>query len=112
MNYSFILGSGMFGHPCSKWLWGMLLSYFCIVFLIVYTWFLTMLDICKYISHRTLKSFLGIIGIILIYYVYSFCEGKYFECLSSDDPLKVEQTSKKDLWRVEYDKDGNTYVYY
>lgn len=113
MNYTlYILGSGIFDMPRFWWLLGMLLSFFCIAFLIVYTWCLTMFDICKYISHRTLKSFLGIIGIILMYYVFSFCEGKYYEYLYSDDPLKVEQTSKKDLWRIEYDKDGNTYIYY
>lgn len=113
MDYSvYILGSGIIDKPWFWWLLGMLLSFFCIAFLIVYTWCLTMFDFCKYISHRTLKSFLGIIGIILIYYAFSFCEGKYYECLSSDNPLKEEQTSKKNLWRVEQDKDGNTYIYY
>lgn len=113
MDYSvYILGSGIINKPWLWWLLGMFISFSCIVFLIVYTWYLTMFTVSSDIPHRSLRIVLGIIGIILIYYIFSLCEGKYHERLSIDNPLKEEQISKKNLWRVEQDKDGNIYVYY
>lgn len=113
MDYSvYILGSSIIDKPSLWLLLGMFISFSCIVCLIVYTWYFSSGIPHWSLRNVTMLTVFGIIGIILIYYIFSLCEGKYHERLSINNPLKEEQISKKNLWRVEQDKDGNIYVYY
>lgn len=112
MNYSFILGSGMFGHPCSMWLVCMFFIFVSLVLLLNWILWLSLEDGFTGVPHRKLKTFSGVLGCLALYVLLIYINSKYNEVVFSVSQIPKDPETVTDNWRIETDSDGNTYVYY
>lgn len=108
--FLFLLGSGILDHPALAEIIGMVISGIALLAVVCWTFWLDLCTSAKHVENRNLKSVLGVIFIILLYFVFSFFNSAYEQKMRQEHP-RQQSGSKTVCWKVVKGVDGNTYIY-